>query len=137
MLLAAQQKQIDSEIVELERSLGSIDKEIALGLTHAAREAGVRVVLADGPMESAKPAAGAAAADSLEKYLDRVLNVIPDGVEKALTIGKVTKSVDIEDPTIVASCVRKLLKTGKITSVGERRAKRYFRPAKQLVQVKK
>ncbi len=134
--LMNQQTEIEKEIAELEQHIASIDKDVAVGLSRAARDAGVRVKLVGG--KNGKDAKQKTPRKRLsETDVKKVLDVIPDGEDDALTIGKITKAIGASDSTLVAAAIKQLLKDRAITSVGERRGKRYFKPGKKLKQVKK
>ena len=135
--LKTQHEQIDKEIEGLEQHIASIDEDVAVGFNHAARIAGVRVTVVSRKREEDARAHKTPTKQLSEKDVNKLLDVIPDGEDDALTIGKITKALDAPDSAPVAAAIKRLLKERAITSVGERRAKRYFKPGKKLAQKSK
>ena len=120
--LTEHRNRVDAEIAQLEKYLDSIDEDVALGLAHAARGAGVTVGLnrGNGSKQSPRPRPS-------ENDFKKVLDAIPDGKEKAMTIGQITKALDLPDSTVVGAALKHFMKERKVETFGERRAKRYYR----------
>jgi hypothetical protein len=120
--LTEHRNRIDAEIAELEEHLNTIDEDVALGFAHAARGAGVTVGLnkGNGSKKRRRPRPS-------ENDFKKVLAVVPDGKETAMTIGQIAKALDLPDSTVVGAALKHYMKNTTIETIGERRAKRYYR----------
>ena len=120
--LTEHRNRIDAEIAELDKHLNTIDEDVALGLAHAARGAGVTVGSnrGNGSKQRGRPRPS-------ENDFNKVLDVVPDGKETAMTIGQITKALDLPDSTVIGTALKHFIKLRTIETIGERRAKRYYR----------
>lgn len=123
--LQAKKEQIDRELMALQQHLESIDSDLALGLTHAAREAGVKVNLVDGRNSSGNRAQSDAKLTNED--VRTILAVLPEGKQNAMTMGALKKSVDVSAVQIVPAALSRLLSDNRVKTVGQRRGKRYYR----------
>ena len=123
--LRAKKERIDQELMQLQHHLDSIDRDLALGLTHAAREAGVRVNLADGGNGSGRRAP--ADRKPTDEDVKKLVAVLPQGEQNAMTMGAIKKAIDISDVQIVPAALSHLLSDRNAKAVGQRRGKRYYR----------
>jgi hypothetical protein len=121
--LEARRREIDVEIEETRKHLDEIDSSIAVGLTHAAKDAGLKINLEAQKSEKTAPASTATEpAVPLRVLIDN----IPSGVENAVTIGGIKKTLNVSDSKLVMSALSKLLRNNTVKTVGQRRGKRYY-----------
>ncbi len=124
--LREQRVEIDDELEKLQEQMTSLEEAITLGLTHAARDAGLRLDL-NRPVNGNSPGGrvGTGATVSAEA-IRAVLTKVPDDKKSAMTFGSIRKTVSLSDDKLVASALKRLVSIDKIKTVGERRAKRYY-----------
>ena len=124
--LRDQRKEIDEELEELQDQMTSLDEAITLGLTHAARDAGLKLDL-NKPANGNSPAGrGGSSSTVSAEGIKAVLTKVPEGRKNAMTFGSIKKAVDLSDDKLVASILKRLVSIEKVKTVGERRGKRYY-----------
>ena len=124
--LRDQRQRIDNELEQLQQQMASLDEAITLGLTHAARDAGLKLDL-NRPMNgSATSARGGSSTGVSAEAIKAVMTKMPAGRKNALTFGSIRKAVAMSDEKQVASALKRLVSIDKIKTIGQRRAKRYY-----------
>ncbi len=125
--LQTQRDDFDRQIESVKQQMESLDEAIRIGLTHAAREAGLKFSLNGNGNGNAAGARKGGADKISNEHTSQVLAAVPEGRRDALTFGGICKAVDISDGTVVSAALKRLISDKKINTLGERRAKRYFR----------
>jgi hypothetical protein len=125
--LEQERKQIDDKVAEMREQLQNIDNNIVVGLSHAAKDAGLKLELQKRVNDSAHTDSAATAPRSSDSDLTKVLTIVPLGRKSAATFGAISKTVDIADGKVVAKALKHLVTENKVKTMGERRGKRYFR----------
>jgi len=125
--LESQRAEIDTEIERLRSQLEEVENNIAVGLRHAAKGAGIKLELKQKMNGGAPPVVTGSGGKAPDAVLAKVLSIVPLGRQHASTFGAISKSVDIADGKEIAKVLKRLAAEKKVKTIGERRGKRYFR----------
>jgi len=115
-----QRKEAEKQLAELHKALVTLDEDIAVGLQHSARDAGIKINI------GAVKKHMAAAAPKDDKILDAIVRVVPEGKSNAVTSVQIAKDAKL-DGGVVSKAMPRLLRSKSVKKIGERRAKRYYR----------
>ena len=135
--LQSQRDQIERDLAELQRRIESMDHDVAIGLTHAVRSAGLKVNLATPVNGKASTSSSHSNQALTDEVVSKVVAAIPESKSHAVTIGALRKEIKISDTKVLSSALKRLIAQKKVKTVGERRAKRYFSGPVTLTQGQK
>jgi chromosome segregation ATPase len=122
--LEARRHEIDLEIRQIRKHLDEIDSSIAVGLTHAAKDAGLKINL---DAQKSEKTATVSESPTPATPLRVIIEHIPSGLKNALTIGQIKKALNVTDSKLVMPGLSKLLRNNTVRTFGQRRGKRYYR----------
>ena len=105
--LRQQRDQVDAQIRDIEKQLESIDVDIAIGLAHAAKDAGLKIDVSR--RVNGKPEATGTAPRANEDNLQKIWATLPLGDKNAMTIGEIIKAAPVDDKNVISSVVKRLV----------------------------
>ena len=124
------QQEIEADIQETQHFIEQIDDDIAVGLKHAAKDAGVKI---DVPAAIAPKKVNRLTPKASGPEIESVLMFIPLEKKHAVKISEIRAKVEF-GRKVLEWIMLQLFKMGKIAKVGKSNQMRYYKKGRTLKQ---